>query len=206
MQIGTVFGRLTVIDGPNRDDRVHPKWLCQCECGNEKWMRADVLNKGDATSCGCLAVELRTKHGGAGTRLYKCWANMIHRCENPKVRSYKYYGAEGIRVCEEWHDFHTFQTWAISHGYEDSLTIERIDNDEDYTPENCEWVPQKQNNRNTRRAIFLTAWKETKHMAEWVEDSRCSVSYPVLQARIRLGWHPEQAISMPLLTKGGKPR
>lgn len=131
---------------------------------------------------------------------------MIHRCEDPKVRSYKYYGAEGIRVCKAWHSFATFRTWALSHGYAPGLTIERVDNDGDYTPKNCTWVTQSHQRRNTSRAIFLTAWGESKHMAEWVEDPRCQVTYAVLKERIKLGWKPERAISTPLLTKGGKPR
>lgn len=157
---GQRFGKLTVIGrAPNRGRRT--MWLCECDCGNQREIMADNLVAGKSSSCGCLSSELTSRrshtHGGSGTRLYNVWYKMLTRCYNPKSNRYKYYGARGIKVCSEWeHDFGAFQRWALAHGYDENAkrgdcTLDRIDNDDNYCPDNCRWVDLTVQNNNKRR-------------------------------------------------------
>src|SRR5437868_5950992 len=115
-------------------------------------------------------------------RLQGIWRQMWSRCTNPTAKAYRWYGARGIVVCAAWQDFEKFYKWAMSHGYEAGLTIDRIDNDGPYSPKNCRWVTRRQNLFN-RFEKPLTAFGETKQMIEWSEDSRCAVSFKTLWKR-----------------------
>jgi hypothetical protein len=130
---------------------------------------------------------------------------MWARCTNPSNHRYKHYGAQGIEVCEEWSQFSTFWEWAKKSGYQDGLTIERSDNDGDYTPENCTWIPKRSQQRNTQKSLRVTAWGETKVLPEWIEDDRCSIKYHTLYARLQHGWTPEDAIGLPYGARGRVP-
>jgi len=146
-----VFGRLTVI----AFDDWYPKlkqsrWKCICECGNEVTVLGGNLKRGIAKSCGCLqkerASEANIKHGGRGTRLYNIWKAMKQRCIDPNTINYKHYGGKGITVCKEWiNDFDTFREWALSNGYNDKMTIDRIKTDKNYNPDNCQWLTRSEN-------------------------------------------------------------
>jgi hypothetical protein len=145
-----------------------------------------------------VSAKRHRKHGGKGTRLYETWQNMLQRCYNPNNPGYRYYGGRGIKVCWSWgHSFWFFRRWALSHGYDDSLTIERIDNDGDNGPRNCTWLPFEMQARNTRRTRWITAWGETKPLSAWGEDERCQVSYVAVSRRLGNGWRPEAAMSSP---------
>jgi hypothetical protein len=121
---------------------------------------------------------------------------MIQRCTNSNNPGYKNYGGRGIKMCWSWrHSFWFFRRWALNNGYDDTLTIERVDNDGNYDPRNCTWVPFEQQARNTRRTHWVTAYGETKCIAEWAEDERCRVSYTTIRLRLENGWRPEAAIS-----------
>ena len=111
------------------------------------------------------------KHGAycRNMRLYSVWSTMIHRCEDPKREKYKDYGKRGISVCKEWHDPNTFMDWAFENGYSDGLQLDRVNNDGNYCPDNCRWVTPKNNSRNRRNTVFLSAQGETKSVAEWCE-------------------------------------
>lgn len=123
---------------------------------------------------------------------------MHARCNNPKIRGYRWYGARGIVVCGAWQDFEKFYRWAMKNGYEPGLTIDRIDNDGPYSPKNCRWVSRRQNLFN-RFEKPLTAFGETKQMIEWAEDPRCVVPFKTLWKRVVThGWDHERAITQPL--------
>lgn len=130
------------------------------------------------------------------------WNQMKQRCGNPNNEKYPLYGARGIRV--EFADYAEFKTWALSSGYAPGLSIDRIDNDGNYTPSNCRWATPQQQSNNRRSNVLLTAFGETKTVAEWVDDPRCSVTYTALIQRVRrAGWAPEEAVSTPAQSNGG---
>lgn len=147
---GRRYGRLVVIKrGPN-DSMGRTVWECLCDCGNQKAIRATSLAQGLTKSCGCL------RHGLRGTRLYTIWADMKQRCGNPNNNRFRIYGARGISVCEEWaRDFKSFYDWAMSHGYRNDLSIDRIDSDGNYEPLNCRWATASEQNSNRRPYHFM---------------------------------------------------
>ena len=152
---GKKFGRLTVLR--KADNKGHGiEWLCQCDCGNQTVVRSDRLVTGHCTSCGCYSKELKRNysHGMYKTPLYKVWCSMKQRCNSPKFKQYKDYGGRGIKICDEWNDKHgftKFSKWALSHGYEHGLEIDRIDNNGNYEPSNCRFVTHRENMQNRRR-------------------------------------------------------
>jgi hypothetical protein len=134
------------------------------------------------------------------TRLYKAWLGMKDRCRSsPKNRVFHLYAGRGIKVCREWlNDFPRFRAWALANRYRKGLTLERKNNNKGYAPRNCKWATYTQQNRNKRNNTLVTAFGETKCLAEWVEDRRCRVSSDTLQRRLRVyGFEPERAISQP---------
>lgn len=148
---GKIFGRLTVLE-QTRNDKGLIAYKCHCECGRDIVMSVYSLVRG-ADSCGCARYERASqalfKHGETHTRIYNIWTNMKTRCYNKNTEKYRYYGGKGITVCDEWRDdFKMFYDWSISHGYSDTLTIDRIDSNLGYSPDNCRWVTMLEQNRN----------------------------------------------------------
>lgn len=152
--IGSVFGRLTVVAQAGRDKKRQILWVCVCACGAQKTLQGTRLRSGKLLSCGCLQREVTANrnrsHGLAGTRLYSIWSNMRARCENPQNAQYADYGGRGISICEEWQRFDVFAQWALQNGYDDHLSIDRIDNDAGYSAVNCRWSTAFEQSRNKR--------------------------------------------------------
>lgn len=169
--VGLHFGRLTVIDFYKTDSCGHSLWLCECSCGNQVIVTGTNLKRGVTTSCGCkrneIAVDRLKTHGMYGTRLYHSWAGMMRRCNNPNDRLYHRYGGRGISICDEWKDFAKFSKWAVENGYSDDLTIDRINNDKGYYPENCRWTNRITQSNNTSQNHRITYNNITKTIAEW---------------------------------------
>ena len=148
---GQTFGRLTVIERIPNKWTGGTRWLCQCKCGNTKDILARSLVSKKTTSCGCAYQT----HGQSYTRLYRNWARMKYRCENPDDEEYHNYGGRGIKVCDEWHDFMVFYKWAIDNGYREGLEIDRKNNNGNYEPSNCRWTTRKVQANNMRRNIKI---------------------------------------------------
>ena len=150
---GQTFGRLRVVGrAPAMSDGA-TWWNCICECGLQKQARGADLKRGFIQSCGCWRREeplTRATHGGANTRLYRIWQAMRDRTGNVRASRYRYYGGRGISVCAEWQEFKTFRAWAMANGYENHLSIDRINNNGNYEPDNCRWATQAVQIRNRR--------------------------------------------------------
>lgn len=195
---GERFGKLTVVsfDG-RRNHRTY--WKCVCDCGDYRIVSSDHLCNGDVKDCGCQrkGVAHWKKHGGYNTRLYRIWSMMKERCHNQKRIEYSRYGGRSIHVCQEWLDFKTFMDWSLSNGYDDSLTLDRIDNDGDYCPGNCRWVTRKEQSNNTSSNRWITYGGEIKTITQWASEN--GLPYHVLKKRLDgLGWSFEKAISEPI--------
>ena len=155
-------------------------WVCKCDCGNTKIICGNNLRRGLTRTCGC------SSHGKKGTRLYNIWGGMKKRCYNPAHKFYTRYGGRGITVCDEWKDnFEAFEAWAVANGYADNLTIDRIDNDGNYCPENCRFATQTEQVRNRSISRVATINGTTKSLIEWAND--CGIPYQTVYHRYRDG-------------------
>jgi len=202
---GMRFGRLVVVKqaepytspGGHRSAR----WLCKCDCGNEKIIRHSSLVNGDSTSCGCYQKENMARifktHGiGNETRLYRIWQGSKNRCLNPKNRDYWKYGGRGITYYEPWvKDFIAFRDWAFANGYKDSLTLDRNDNDKGYSPDNCRWVSYEIQENNRRNNSFIEIDGVKKTIAQWARYM--NVSSNLICDRIKNGWNERDAVLIP---------
>lgn len=130
--------------------------------------------------------------------LYQRWQTMKSRCYNPNAQAYDRYGMRGIRICEEWLNYDNFYIWAINNGYDESLTLERIDNNGNYCPSNCKFIPPEEQAKNTRKTLYLTAFNETKTIIEWSKDKRCLASLKAMYNRWKFGWEHERIITEPI--------
>lgn len=164
---GERFGRAVVLERAENSKHGHSRQRCKCDCGKIFVTDTQNLTNGDCQSCGCLHRELcgnaHRTHGLRKEAIYAVWHDMRQRCSNPQHHSYKYYGGRGISVHEEWHKFEGFYAWAISSGYAKGLTIERKDVNGNYCPENCTWIPMKEQARNRRNVELY----EGKTSVEW---------------------------------------
>lgn len=197
--LGQRFGRLVVIgEAPKQKHLV--AWVCKCDCGNTTVVPTQSLRRNLSRSCGCLRDETNslriTKHKGWGTRMYYIWQSMIQRCTNPNSKAYKDYGGRGITVCEEWkNDFQSFYDWAMVYGYTDELTIDRIDNNKGYSPDNCRWTTPKEQANNTRQNHYITYNGITKTISQWAEEIQ--IPHTILRGRLRMGWSIERMLTTP---------
>ena len=197
---GKKFGRLTVIEKTDKRVSGCVVWRCVCDCGNECFIIGSNLTRGNTMSCGCLAKELISKvnykHGQNNTKIHSIYDNMKSRCYNENTESYSLYGGRGITVCDEWlNDFQVFYDWAMANGYRDGLSIDRINNDEGYYPENCRWVTVKEQANNRRSNRLITFDDETHTLTEWAKIK--NISPKTLFTRIYDGWSVESALITP---------
>lgn len=206
--IGLKFGNLVVLQKLDSDIHRKVHWLCRCDCGNEISVSGESLRKGHTQSCGCLQKVLTSErfktHGLSSTRLYKVWQNMKRRCNNPNYRQYSNYGGRGIKVCDEWQEFLPFYEWAMSHGYDENApkgecTLDRIDVNKGYSPDNCRFANKITQNNNKRTNHFISFNGETHTMKEWSEKT--GISYCALESRInKRKWSIERALTTPTIS------
>lgn len=157
---GKRFGRLTVMELDKSRTTRKSYWICRCDCGNIKSIRADTLKY--IISCGCekkkqdiINLGIERNHNMTHHVLFPVWDSMMSRCYNKNNRSYKNYGARGITVCDEWKIVENFISWAESNGYKNGLTIERINVNGNYEPSNCTWIPPNEQSLNTTRSVYI---------------------------------------------------
>lgn len=198
---GKRFNRWTVLSRAEENDRFgKPMWVCQCDCGNIRTISGASLKSGNSKSCGCLKNEAASArastHGQANTRLYGIWQGIKKRCENKNCSNYKNYGGRGIKVCAEWNTFENFFQWAMNNGYSESLTIDRIDTDGNYDPNNCRWVDYITQANNKRNNRLITVFGETHTMSEWSKIKH--IPYSRLNSRVnQYKMNDEQAVLSP---------
>jgi hypothetical protein len=194
--IGRIFGRLTVLLR-HSSTRHGLKWRCSCSCGRITVVDSSALLSGRTQSCGCLNQDERVSRTKPHRRSpeYKIWDAMVQRCTNPKNKHYKNYGGRGVKVCERWRDFDQFY---VNCGPRPSPahTIERVDNNKDYEPDNCKWATRKEQQNNTRANRWLTLHGETYTVAQWAE--KLCINPCTLYARLHVGWSVERTLTSPV--------
>ena len=193
------FGKLLVISFAEKKKKPSGQysyyWFCKCDCGKTIKVSATHLKSGHTQSCGC---HKNTMDGKSKDRLCQIWRAIKARCNNEKNNRYKYYGLKGIKVCNEWmSNYSEFENWAISNGYADNLTIDRIDNNGNYEPSNCRWIDNKKQQRNKSNNVFITYKNETHCIAEWAEIK--GIKPATLHSRYKKKWEVEK-----ILNKGTK--
>lgn len=188
---GQRFGQLTVIEESGRI-RKEVAWKCKCDCGNYVTVAGYNLRSGHTRSCGCYmkekAISVNKRHGLYGTRIHGIYTNMKTRCYNPNYYLFNRYGGRGITVCDEWlgeNGLLRFWEWSEKNGYDSNKSIDRINNDKGYSPDNCRWVTMKdqQNNRTNNRVVEVSGVSKT--MKQWSES--LPVSYGTLQRHAKKG-------------------
>lgn len=194
---GQKFSKLIVI-GFSHIKNGHACWICMCECGNETVSIGNDLLNGHKQSCGCLRKEtmsaILTKHNLTMHPLYGVWRTMRQRCYNPNNKQYSYYGYRGIQVCSEWKaDFLSFFNWAVSNGYNKGLSIERIDNNANYCPENCKWVTHLTQCNNQRSNIQVVYHGVLQPFAALFDGDK-KRRRKAMQRIKKLGWDADRAI------------
>jgi|ERR1700748_130697 len=194
--IGQRFGRLIVIEFIGRR-KGHSIFKCQCDCDGFTETTSNNLRRGHTLSCGCLSnevlIERSITHGLSHHPLYNIWVGMRNRCYYHKHNRSKIYAGKGIIVCEEWkNDFKAFYDWAIANGWQQGLTIDRMENSGNYTPKNCRFRTPQQQSRNRTTNVNLTYKGQTMILIEWAE--KYNICYGTLRKRVKNGWNPHECL------------
>lgn len=201
---GQRFGNLVVVSlGETRVARCGKKitqWNCICDCGTPTVVSSQHLINGKTKSCGCIRKKMMAdkqyKHGDYGSKLYHVWSTMKDRCSNPNCDSYIHYGARGITYTNEWGDYSNFQRWALATGYKDGLTIDRIDPNGNYSPDNCRWADHITQANNKRNNHIISLNGESHTQAEW--DRIKGFRVGTVSQRLFRGWTEYDAINTPV--------
>ena len=185
---GQKFGALVAISmGPKLRPTSGAWWLCRCECGSEKSIPSSDLVAGKVRSCGCLHGALKSEslrtHGLTKTRTHRIWQAMLTRCRNPRAPNFQHYGGRGIKVCERWLEFENF--YADMGECPENFSIDRIDVNGDYAPENCRWASRKEQANNTRSNVFFEFNGERLTRTQWEE--KLGMGKTTLRNRLRSG-------------------
>lgn len=192
---GLTFGRLTVLRRIHFEGSKKTRWECQCSCGVVVPILSDSLVKGHTKSCGCLQRELVARrmstHGLSKSRSYQVWIDMMKRCHNPRSPKWKNYGGRGIKVCTRWR---TFKTFLADMGERpEGLTLERKNNNKGYSPSNCKWATNSEQQNNRQNTRWITMDGITLSLAEWAV--RTGMSRPTIDWRLNAGWPIKEALT-----------
>lgn len=201
---GKRFYRLYVIKRVENNKYGNSMWLCQCDCGNQVSVRGDSLTKGNTKSCGCLnrekVIERSKTHGKTNTKTYMEWAGMKSRCYNPNNKQYSDWGGRGITVCDSWRDsFETFYEYVskLPHFDEQGYSLNRIDNNGNYEPNNVEWADSVTQANNKRNNHLITYNGKTQSLSQWAVE--CGIKHSTLDRRINVyGWSTDKALTTPV--------
>jgi hypothetical protein len=202
VQIGDRFERLEVVGltfNVRSDQGIRQKWcVCRCNCGKYIATPISALNLGRTKSCGCWNRDKFTNktHGLTKHPLYQVWCSIVGRCTNEKNSAYVNYGGRGISICDEWrNDAEAFVKWAVLHGWQRGLEIDRINNEGNYEPDNCRFVTKNINSRNRRSTHMLTLGGRAQCVTAWAEEIGARPG--LIYARLRMGWSVEKALTTP---------
>ena len=197
--VGKKFWKMTVLKFCGINEKGRSIWLCKCDCGNKKIVVGSELKRGKIKSCGCTSRSIK---GLYRSRLYRIHHMMMCRCYCKTIESYKHYGGRGIVVCDEWKGkggFLNFYNWAISNGYSDNLSIDRIDVNGNYCPENCRWADIETQANNTRANKFIEYKGKKLSISQWSRE--LVINRNTLDKRLNSGWSVEDALEKPINLK-----
>ena len=205
---GQIFNGVQVVsradDKTSSAGRTFTAWSCVCKCGKPFTTITNSLMSGKTKSCGCSRIGNpgTTKHGQSGggrrgvrSKEYRAWAHMNERCNNPNHKNFAHYGGRGISVCDRWKEFSLFLS-DMGSAPTPQHTLDRIDNDKNYSPDNCRWATQTEQVRNRRNTKLVTCDGVTLPVQEWSE--KVGVRVGLIKDRLRLGWAPEDAVFTPV--------
>lgn len=197
---GKRFGKVVVLKDTGKKQNRNRVWLCKCDCGYIWEVSMANLTDGGIKSCKNCVDYSHPTHHGTGTRLHRIWLAMRSRCDCKTNAHYSDYGGRGISVCEEWENsFEAFRDWALSNGYQDDLTIDRIDVDGNYCPDNCRWASMKEQNRNQRSTMKIVYHDvEYQCLLFLLETLNKQDDYFTIHSRIYKGWSVDKAIDTPI--------
>ena len=202
---GLKFDRLMVVEEAGRR-KGNVVWKCLCDCGNFVCRTSSSLRRSNNASCGCYNKERlhlkKQDNPRVDRRIYKTYIGMKQRCYNKKNKNYIRYGGRGIKVSEEFNSFDKFEEWALKNGYDDNLTIERIDVNGDYTPGNCTWIPISKQASNTRRNYYVVYSGEKVRLKDLCD--KFDLNYNLVFSRLDRGWCIEDAVHIKRLSSGEK--
>lgn len=197
---GDKYGKLTILKTGKKLNTYRYYALCQCDCGSPpKYIRIDCLESGNTKGCGCLhKTPSRKTHEKTNSPVYYIYTSMIARCYHKQHPCYHLYGGRGIKVCDRWLNILNFVE-DMEPSFKKGLSLDRINNDKGYSPENCRWATQREQMRNTRSNRLITHNNKTLSLVEWSEI--LDINYQTLRGRLNRGWSFKKAIIEPISTK-----